>query len=192
MPYAGRMQTSQQKRIRDALSRLTEPRSSSDDMHGARMPLFARAPYVVVLWVATLVALGSLLALSRLRVPRVARGTVVAVPAATNGITLLLLLPASSRPFVTAGQRAEVRTASGQQLILNTAQVESELLDANTARNRFAEQPAVLVQLADPKVAVRLSPCGAGGCLTPRVGETYTARAAIGTRSLASYALPGS
>ena len=192
MPYAGRMQTPDQKRIRDALRRLTEPRSSSDDAPGAGMPLFARAPYIAVLWASTLVVLGSLLAVCRVRVPRVARGTVVAVPAVADGVALLLLLPASSRPFVTDGQRAEVRTETGQQLILTTAQVEPELLDATAGVKRFAEQPTVLAQLADPKVAIRLSRCGAGGCLTPRVGEIYAARASIGTRSLVSYAVPGS
>jgi hypothetical protein len=192
MPYAGRMQTNQQKRIRDALWRLTEPRSVSADTHGTRMPLFARAPYIAVLWASTLVALGSLLALSRVRVPRIARGTVVAVPDVADSVTLLLLLPASSRPFVTEGQRAEVHTGHGQQLVVNTARVEPELLDATSALERFAVQPAMLVQLAEPKVAVRIARCGVGGCLTPHMGETYDARASIGTRSLVSYAVPGS
>jgi hypothetical protein len=185
------MQTPQQKRIREALWRLTEPRSLSDDADGARMPLFARAPYIAVLWASTLVALGCLLVLSRVRVPRIARGTVVAVPAAADSVTLLLLLPASSRPFVAEGQRAEVRTGTGQQVVLNSARVEPDLLDAATARERFAAQPAVLVQLAEPKVAVRLARCGTSGCLTPHVGDIYAASASIGTRSLASYAVPG-
>jgi len=192
MPYAGRMQTNQQKRIRDALWRLTEPRSLSADTYGARMPLFARAPYIAVLWASTLVALASLLALSRVRVPRIARGTVVAVPDVADTVTLLLLLPASSRPFVAEGQRAEVQTGHGQQLVVNTARVEPELLDATSALERFAAQPEMLVQLTEPKVAVRIARCGVGGCLTPHLGETYAARASIGTRSLVSYAVPGS
>jgi hypothetical protein len=186
------MRNAHDTRVRDALWRLTASDASRATVPDTAPPFFLRAPSIALLWTLTLLALVGLLALSRVRVPRVVRGAVVAVRTESHDVTLLLLVPPSARPYVKPGQHAQLATGDAQPLTLDVAAVESGLLDAAGARRRYPLQPSVLAQVEDPRLVVRLTPCARPGCLTPSVGDTYRATASAGTRSLASYATSGS
>ena len=153
---------------------------------------FLKTPAIACLWLGTLVTVAAILVLGRIQVPRVARGTAVAVRAETGDTTLLLLLPAPARAYVRTGQHAELDAGSASPIVLSIAAIDTALLDATTARRRFAHPASLIAQLDVPKLVVRLSSCGPRGCLTPSVGETYVVTTIVGTRSLASYALSGS
>jgi hypothetical protein len=181
------MQTSHDRGVRDALWRLTESREALTTAPATPPPLFLRAPWVVALWGATLIAVAAVLVLGRIQVPQVARGTVVAVATDRDSVALLLLLPPASRPYVRVGQHASLDTGAGT-FALDVIGVDSTLLDADTARRRFADAAGLIAHLDAPKLVVRLAWCGPTGCLTPRTG-TYAATASVGTRSLASYAM---
>ena len=66
------MRTAHENRVRDALWRLTEQHASPDETLDTP-PLLLRTPSIVLLWIVTLVVLIGLLALSRVRTPRVDR-----------------------------------------------------------------------------------------------------------------------
>ena len=191
MPSVHGMRTPHERSVRDALSRLAAARTPPAAAADAALPLFFRAPWIVALWAATLLTVAALLAIGRIRVPDVARGAVVAVAAERDSIALLLLLPPSVRPRIRVGQHASLDTGT-DTLALDVIGVDSLLLDAATARRRFAGAAALVAQLDAPKLVVRLSRCAAGRCLTSRAGGTYAASTLVGTRSLASYAVSGS
>jgi hypothetical protein len=67
------MRTAHETRVRAALWRLSAADVSPDDGLDTPPPLFLRTPSIVLLWIATLVALVGLLALSRIRVPHIDR-----------------------------------------------------------------------------------------------------------------------
>lgn len=153
--------------------------------------LFLRTPAIALLWAAALCAALALLALSRVRVPFAARGVAVAVRTPGDSLTLLLLLPPAVRAYVRPAQRVTVDTGGASAAALTVASVEPDLLSAAEARRRFTRSPSLVAQLEAPKVVVRLSRCVQAPCLTPRLGLTYPATAALGTRSLASYVMSG-
>jgi len=185
------MQNPHDQRVRNALWQLTAVRPSDGQ---AEMPslLFLRTPSIVCLWMASLLAIAGIAMLGRIRIPRIIRGAAVAVRAETGSTALLLLLPASARAYVHPGQRAELDSGGISPVVLEILAVDSTLLDATTARTRFANPGSLIVQLDVPKLVVHLSECSPARCLTPSVGETYPVTTRTGTRSLASYALAGS
>jgi hypothetical protein len=145
----------------------------------------------VVLWAMLLLTIVGLLALSRVRVPRTARGVAVAVDVGTDSAALMLLLPAAVRPYVRAGHKASLDTGNDRPLVFDVARVDSTLLDARVARHRYPRAAQVLAHLDAPKLAVMLR-CGPEPpCLTPQAGSVFAATASLGTRSLASYAWSG-
>lgn len=145
-----------------------------------------------MLWGLALVAVVGALALGRVRVPRVASGVVVAVQPAADSVTLLLLLPPAARSHLHAGQLATLDTGDAGAFTLAIAGVEHSLLDAPAARRRFRAPASVLAHLESPRLVARLERCTGARCLTPQPGASYAATAALGTRSLASFALPRS
>jgi len=72
------MRTAHENRVRAALWRLTAADVLPGDGLNAPPPLFLRTPSIVLLWIATLVALVGLLALSRIRPPHTDRHSAVA------------------------------------------------------------------------------------------------------------------
>ena len=178
--------------LRAALLRLGTPASVTTDQD-LPLPLLLRAPAITLLWAGLLVTIVGLLALSRIRVPRVVRGVAVAVDAAPNtgpdSVALMLLLPSSARPYIGPGVRAALDVGAASPMVVGVASLEPTVIDRRTSRRRFARMPSVLAQLETPKVALPLSRCRASpDCLTPSVGAVYSATATLGTRSLASYA----
>lgn len=184
------------------------------------LPLFLRAPCIGLLWGLALLTVVTGFTLGRIRLPRVARGVAVAVEPAPDSLALLLLLPPSARGELRPGIRTTIDTGDGDAtgLTVPVASVEPELLDASTARRRFPHRANLLAQLDGPKLVAWLSRCsgtdartgtdtGTGTdpdpapanpgpssnrCLTLTPGASYVATAALGTRSLVSYAMPES
>ena len=72
------MRTAHENRVRAALWRLTATDVSNDDGLSTPPPLFLRTPSIALLWIATIVALVGLLALSRVRLPHTDRDQAVA------------------------------------------------------------------------------------------------------------------
>lgn len=182
------MRNVRQTQIREALWRLTAPRPLSSDASG-HTPFLLRTPAIAALWGATLLAVVALLALGRVRVPRVERGTVVAVGAGADSVALILLLPPTARPFLAPGQTLALDTGGSGPTIARVTSVDETLLDVATARRAFPGQASLIAQLDAPKLAARVTSCRDVGCLTPHAGETFAATARLGTRSLASYAV---
>jgi hypothetical protein len=182
------MHTDHQSRVRESLWRLGAPPRVSEPTP-ASTPLLLKTPAIAVLWMGALLTLASLLAIGRMRVPHVVRGAVVAVRDERDSVALLLLVPASERRFIAAGQEATIDVGPSTA-VLPLASADPVLIDAATARREFrGGTPSLIAQLDAPKLAVRLARCGPRGCLTPRVGDTFAATARLGVRSLASYAL---
>ena len=134
------------------------------------LPLLLRSPYIALLWALVLSTVVAALALGHTRVPRTERGVVVASPSAADGLTPLLMLPSSARAYVKPGQVAAIDTGGSDPLKLVITSVDT----------------------GGPKVVAHLSRCHEGHCLSLAAGSNYAATAALGLRSLASYALPRS
>ena len=177
--------------LRHALLRLGASDASGRPATDVALPPLLRAPAIALLWVALLFLATGLLALGRVRVPRIARGVVVAVRLAPDSGALMLLLPAAARPHVQAGQTALLDVGEERPLTLGLTDVEPSLLDAATARARFARHVGLIAHLETPKLVVRVASCGRAGCLTPSFGAVYAASVPLGTRTLASYAWSG-
>jgi len=160
------IQPSQRPAVRDLL--IEQQRTTRAELP---LPALLRTPSIVVLWVLALSAIVAAMALGRVRVPRRARGVVVAAVAAHEGLTPRLLLPASARAFVRPGQLAAVDTGGASPLLLGIA-------------------PRTLAQADRDTVSVALEPCRAGHCLPHSTTQRFTATATLGTRSLASFAFP--
>lgn len=171
--------------------RLVVPASPSAPVH-ASLPLFLRAPAIAALWGLALLVVVAAIALGHVRVPRVVSGVAVAVQPAADSLTLLLLLPPAARTHLHAGQLATLDTGDAGAFTVTIASVEQPLLDAAAARRRFREPASLLAHLHGPTLVARLERCANARCLTPQPGTSYAATAALGTRSLASYALPRS
>jgi hypothetical protein len=185
------MRNAHHTRIREALWRLTAEPPPSARVLDDESPLFLKAPFIVLLWTVTVVLLVGLLALGRMRVPRVVRGAAVAVRTATDSVALLLFLPASAARYVRVGQHIALETGDGPAMVDVTG-VDGDLLDAAGARQRYPHQPSVLAQLSDKRLVVRVSLCRLDHCLTPQPGDVYAATASLGSRPLATYAMSGS
>ena len=173
--------------LRAALLRLGTPAPGTNQ--DLPLPLLLRAPAITLLWAGLLVTIVGLLALSRIRVPRIVRGVAVAVDAAPDSVALMLLLPSSARPYIGPGLQAALEVGAASPVVVGVASLQPTMIDRRTSRHRFSRMPSVLAQLETPKVALPLSRCGASHeCLTPHAGAVYSATATLGTRSLASYA----
>lgn len=174
-------------RLRTALASLATGHSGTVD--DIPLPPLFRARAIVLLWIALAVTVVGLLALARIRVPRVVQGVAVAVATGADSVSLMLLLPREAKAYVRPGQRATVDVGDGSPVELDVAAVDQMSLDARSARRRYPGAPQVLAHLETPKVAAVLSPCRIGpSCLTLQAGATYPATASLGTRTLASYA----
>ena len=182
------MNTTYDAPLRAALLRLGTSRTlSAEDVS---LPLLFRAPAIALMWIAAIIALVGLLALGRVRVPLLARGVAVAAGAGGES-SLLLLLPASVASRVAVGQRATIDVGDERPVSLAVVSIETSLMDAGAARRRFPGAPAVLTHFDTPKVVAVLADCrDEARCLTREPGRMYPATAALGTRSLASYAWP--
>ena len=155
-----------------------------------RLPLFLRSPYLVLLWALVLSTVVAALALGRMRVPRTVRGVVVATQTARDSLTPILLLPSSTRAHVSAGQTATVDIGAGAMTLVITS-VEPARADGVSAHTPVAARDAG-GRLDSSQVVARLARCHDGHCLPLAAGSSYGATAALGSRSLASYALPRS
>jgi hypothetical protein len=174
--------------LRAALLRLGTSRTAGAD--DVPLPLLFRAPAIALMWIAAITTLVGLLALGRVRVPLLARGVAVAADAGDES-SLLLLLPANMASRVAAGQRAMIDVGEERPVSLAVVSVETSLMDASAARRRFPGSPAVLTHFDTPKAVAVLATCSEEPrCLTRELGQMYPATAALGTRSLASYAWP--
>jgi hypothetical protein len=183
------MRNDRDRATRDALWKLTG-REASVASASANLPLFLKTPAIAMLWCAALAVIVCLTAIGRVRLPQVARGTVVAVPTGHDSVALLLLLPPSARGSIRVGARAQLDTGA-DTVSLRVVSIDSLLLTARAARERY-RSPTLLAQLDVPKLVVRLSRCVDRRCLTPAPGEAYSAAAVVRPRSLASYAAAGS
>jgi hypothetical protein len=154
------------------------------------LPLLLRSPFVALLWAVVLSTVVAALALGRTRVPRTARGVVVASPSGPDSLTPILLLPSSARAYVKPGQVAAIDTGGTDALTLVITSVEPVAIESAAARNRFAG--ALEVAMDGPRVVAHLGRCHGTHCLSLASGSSYAAVAALGSRSLASYALPRS
>jgi hypothetical protein len=72
------MRTAHENKVRAALWHLTDQDALPDEAMDAPSQLLLRTPSIVLLWIVTLVVLVGLLALSRVRTPRVDRDGAVA------------------------------------------------------------------------------------------------------------------
>ena len=153
------------------------------------LPTILRNPFLLTLWMLVLsTAVGALL-LGRIRVPRTAHGLVV-VNGAPDSLTPVLLLPAWSRTLLQPGQLASVDTGGSARVTVTIAKIDASPL-ALTAARRWLDAPNASPSTIDTTMVVaHLKPCTGQRCpkLTPGTG--YTAIAQLGTRSLASFAIP--
>ena len=154
------------------------------------LPLLLRSPFVALLWALVLSTVVAAFVLGHIRVPRTARGVVVSTPVGPDSLTPILLLPSSAHAYVSPGQIATIDTGGTEALTLVITGVEPAVIDSATVHQRFAALPDVGAD--GPRVIARLSRCHGGDCLPLAGHSSYTATAALGSRSLASYALPRS
>jgi len=154
------------------------------------LPLLLRSPFVALLWALVLSTVVAAFVLGHIRVPRTARGVVVSTPIGPDSLTPILLLPSSAHAYVSPGQVATIDTGGTEALTLVITSVEPSVIDSATVRKRFAALPDGRAD--GPRVIARLSRCHGSDCLPLARNSSYTATAALGVRSLASYALPRS
>ena len=153
------------------------------------LPAILRNPFLIVLWMLVLSTVAGALLLGRIRVPRTAPGIVV-TPAA-DSLTPIILLPAWSRPLLHTGNAASIETGGTERVTVTIATVDATPLNLSAARHWLDTHGARLSTIDTTMVVAHLKPCSGPQCpkLTP--GTRYTAVAQLGTRSLASYAIPG-
>jgi hypothetical protein len=152
--------------VRDLL--VEQQRAQSGDLP---LPALLRTPTIAALWMLSLTTVVATMTLARARVPRLARGVVVVERSTRDSLTPRLLLPASARVFVRPGQLTAIDTGGGSPFI------------SSIVTGAFA-------QADSETVSVALEPCRAGRCLPRSTNQRFTATATLGTRSLASFALP--
>lgn len=156
------------------------------------LPLFLRSPYVALLWVLVLSTVVAALALGRMRVPRTAHGVVVTARSASDSLTPFLLLASSTRAYVKPGQAAVIDTGGTSAMTLVIQSVEPATTQAIADRRSFVSPTATGGRPDSARVVARLGRCHEGHCLPLAIGSSYPATASLGTRSLASYAVPRS
>ena len=154
------------------------------------LPLLLGSPFVALLWALVLSTVVAAFVLGHIRVPRTARGVVVSTPIGPDSLMPILLLPSSAHAYVSPGQVATIDTGGTEALTLVITSVESAVIDHATVRKRFAAMPDVGAD--GPTVIARLSRCHGNDCLPRMRNSSYTATAALGSRSLASFVLPRS
>lgn len=155
------------------------------------LPLLLRTPTVVLLWVFAVASAVGALALGRISVPRVVRGDVVGVGAGSDSLTPVLLLPRSARAHISSGQIVAVDTGDGAPLML-AIRFDSATAASDSFVRQHAPRSRVGFAADTALMAVPLERCRGNRCLALSVGRHYSATAALGTRSLASFALPRS
>jgi hypothetical protein len=155
------------------------------------LPAILHNPTLLVLWLLILSSVVAGLLLGRVRIPRTAHGLVVTeqTTSATDTLTPVLLLPAWSRAFLQPGKVASVDTGGTQQLTVTIADVDARPLTLASARHLLSAPNASLSTIDTTMVVARLKPCTRCPKLAP--GTRYTATAHLGSRPLASFALPG-
>ena len=161
----------ERRAVRELL--IEQQRTDSPDL---LLPPLLRTPAIIVLWALVLSTVVGALALGRVRVPRVARGIVVVGRSGPDSLTPVLLLPSSVGRYVSLGRVAAIDTGGTDRL---------ELPITSVRRAPATDTSAI---------ALALERCRDGHCLPHPVSreERYPATATLGTRSLASFALPGS
>lgn len=155
------------------------------------LPLLLRSPWVALLWTLVLSTVVAAMALGRMRVPRTAQGVVVASRSAPDSLTPLLLLPSSARAFVMPGQLAVIDTGGTDPMTLVITGVEPAT-DSVVARSRSGLTADVGGRQDGSRVVARLGRCHEGHCLPLATASSYAATATLGSRTLASFALPRS
>jgi hypothetical protein len=159
---------------------------------GLPLPRLLQSPYIALMWALVLSTVVAALALGRIRVPRTTAGIVVSVGSAPDSLTPVLLLPPSARQFAKPGQLAVIDAGGAEPISLAIASIEPTT-PAVTSPPRAA---ASSLRFAAPRdttaVVARLERCNRSHCLSLAAATRYAASAALGTRSLASFAVPHS
>jgi hypothetical protein len=156
------------------------------------LPRLLQSPSIVLMWALVLSTVVAALVLGRIRVPRIAQGVVVSAGPTADSLTPVLLLPPSARRFVKPGQLAAIDTGGSEAMSLAIATVEPALRNAARTRQRFALPPELVADRDTAALVAQLERCSRGHCLPLSARTRYAATAALGTRSLASFALPRS
>jgi hypothetical protein len=146
------------------------------------LPPLLRTPAIIVLWALMLTTAVVALTLGHIQVPRIERGVVRGGPGA-DSLTPFLVLPSSAGRYVVVGQLAAVDTGGLTPLRLTITA---------PAGVRVGESRANWASIDTTTVALRLERCHRGHCLPRSRPWRFSATATLGTRSLASFALPRS
>ena len=153
------------------------------------LPAILRNPFLILLWMLVLSTVVAALSLGRIRVPRTARGLVVASP--TDSLTPVLLLPAWSRTLLHSGDIAFVDTGGPARLRVTISTIDTSALTLTAAR-RWLDAPNASFSTIDTSMVVaHLTPCTGPRCPKLARGTRYTATARLGTRPLASFVVAG-
>jgi hypothetical protein len=156
------------------------------------LPLVLRSPFILLVWAALISIVVVAMMLGRVRVPRTAHGMVVAAHGQDTSLTPILLLPAWSRQFVRTGELATVDTGGAVQFTATISRVDAVPLTLASARVWLNAPNVGAATIDTTMVVAHLKPCTGQGCLRLATGVRYAATASLGTRSLASFAIPGS
>ena len=156
------------------------------------LPTILRNPFLALLWTLVLATVAAALVLGHVRIPRTAHGLVIAVPATggTDSLTPVLLLPAWSRDLLHPGELASVDTGGQTPVTVTIATIEATPLTLATARRWLDIPNASPLTIDTTMVVARLEPCTGHRCQKITLGTRYTAITQLGTRSLASFAIP--
>ena len=154
------------------------------------LPTILRHPFLLILWTLVLSTVVAALLLGRIRIPRTAHGLVVTTQTATGSLTPVLLLPAWSRELLHAGEVASVDTGGGERLTLTIASIDATPLTLTVARRWLDAPNASATAIDTTMVVAHLKPCTGPSCPKLAARTRYTAVAQLGTRSLASFAVP--
>ena len=155
------------------------------------LPRLMRIPSIVVLWALTLATVVAAFAAGRVRVPRHARGVVVVEESTAGGLTTHLLLPTSASVYVRPGQLAAVDTGGTSPFVVAIASSTRDT-SADLGPRRSVSSFVATAQGDTTLVAIPIEPCRGGHCLPRSANRRFSATATLGTRSLASFALPRS
>lgn len=178
--------TTPQPRARNVRAILIRQQAGSPKPELA-LPAILRSPFLILLWTLTLTTVAAALLLGRIRIPRAAHGLVVTAPTTGDSLTSVLLLPAWSRDFVHAGTVASVDTGGTQRVTFTVAAIDATPLSLASAE-RWLDAP--LASVDTTMVVARLERCTRPTCPRLAPGTRFAAIAQLGTRSLASLALP--
>ena len=155
------------------------------------LPLLLRSPVIVIAWALLISTVVAALLLGRIRVPRTAHGLVVATQRNDTSLTPVLLLPSWSRAFIRTGELATVDTGGASPLVVTISRVDAAPLTLASARSWLNAPNVTAATIDTTMVVAHLKPCIGPGCLPLATGVRYAATASLGTRSLASFAMPG-